>query len=68
MLVNRIMNCKQVAEMLDVSLPTLRKAVREQGLPCVKIGSNIRFRLEAVEAWMRQQEESNDVSARANND
>jgi hypothetical protein len=30
--------------------------VRERGVPCVRIGRYVRFRLPAIEAWERDQE------------
>jgi excisionase family DNA binding protein len=44
-----------VAELLRVSAPTVRKAVREQGLPALKLGERVwRFKRVDVEAWVER--------------
>jgi excisionase family DNA binding protein len=43
----------EVSELLRVSPPTVRKAVREQGLPALKLGARVwRFARADVMAWI----------------
>lgn len=45
-----------VAKLLRVSPPTVRKAVREQGLPALQLGARVwRFKREDVETWIERQ-------------
>lgn len=49
-----VLTLEEVAALLRVSLPTVRKVVREQGLPAMKLGAQWRFRREDVDAFMKQ--------------
>lgn len=49
-----ILTLEQVAELLQVSHPTVRRAVREQGLPCTLVGKQYRFRRADVDRWMER--------------
>src|SRR5438128_101843 len=43
---------KHVEQFLDVSANTVDRLIREEGLPCIRLGPGaIRFDLEAVRAW-----------------
>lgn len=45
-----------VARLLRVSRPTVAKAVREQGLPAIRVSSRVlRFARVDVERWIREQ-------------
>jgi excisionase family DNA binding protein len=45
-----------VAKLLRVSKPTVRKAVAEQGLPAVRLGERVyRFARVDVDAWLAEQ-------------
>ena len=45
------MTSRDVAQLLRVSVETVRRAARAGRLQCVKIGSLRRYTLEQVEAW-----------------
>jgi predicted DNA-binding transcriptional regulator AlpA len=48
-----LLNEKQVAKMLGVSLPTLRRWRHEgDGPPCLKLSSLCRYPLNQLEAWL----------------
>jgi excisionase family DNA binding protein len=53
-----VMTAKEAAAFLRVGLGTLRAWVRERGLPSAMIGSQRRFRKEALLAWLAVQESS----------
>ena len=56
---NVLMSTKEIAPYVGVSHPkTVERWVREKGLPCVKIGRNLRFRLGDVLRWLAQRKES----------
>jgi excisionase family DNA binding protein len=51
-----LLTTKEIAPLLGVSHPkTVEKWVREKGLPCVRLGRNLRFRLGDVLRWRDQQ-------------
>lgn len=47
-----------VADELDVSKRTVRRWMREKGLPYIKIGRVVRFDAEAINRWAHQQNEA----------
>lgn len=52
-----LLTSKEVAPLLGVSHhKTVETWVRKRGLPCVKLGRNLRFRRGDVLAWLAQQE------------
>jgi excisionase family DNA binding protein len=52
----QLLTSKEIAPLLGVSHPkTVEKWVREKGLPCVRLGRNLRFRLGDVLLWRDQQ-------------
>ncbi len=52
---NEFLTLDEVAEMLRVSKPTVKRAVREQGLPALKLGDRVwRFKRADVEAWVER--------------
>lgn len=54
-----LMSSKEIAPFVGVSHPkTVERWVREKGLPCVRIGRNLRFRLGDVLRWRAQRKES----------
>jgi excisionase family DNA binding protein len=54
---DELLTSKQVAPLLGVTHhKTVERWVREKGLPCVRIGRNLRFRLGDVLQWQAQQE------------
>ena len=51
----RLLTSKEIAPYLGLSHhKTVEKWVREKGLPCVRIGRNLRFRLGDVLRWRAQ--------------
>ena len=56
---NVLMSSKEIAPYVGVThSKTVERWVREKGLPCVKIGRNLRFRLGDVLRWLAQRKES----------
>ncbi len=52
---NEYLTLDEVAEMLRVSKPTVKRVVREQGLPALKLGDRVwRFKRADVEAWVER--------------
>ena len=47
----------RAAEVLGVHPWTLYRWAREGRIPAIKLGRSVRFRVAALEEWMRQQEE-----------
>lgn len=45
---------KRLAESLAVSVSFVEKMMREEGLPHVKLGKAVRFRLSEVQAWLQR--------------
>lgn len=53
---NEFMTIADVAELLRVSKPTVRKAVEKQGLPALRLGARVyRFSRVDVQAWIEKQ-------------
>ena len=52
---------KQVAEMLGCSVRQIDSLRKEYGLPFVRLGVSVKFRPEAVQAWILKREQG-DVS------
>jgi excisionase family DNA binding protein len=53
---NDFLTIEEVAKLLRVSKPTVRRAVAEQGLPALKLGDRVwRFSRADVEAWVEKQ-------------
>ena len=46
-----VMTKQEVAEYLKISIGTLNHKIKEGKIPHFKIGSQVRFNKEAVEAW-----------------
>ena len=56
---NVLMSTKEIAPYLGVTHPkTVERWVREKGVPCVRVGRNLRFRLGDVLRWLAQRKES----------
>lgn len=54
---DELLTSKQVAPLLGVTHhKTVERWVRERGLPCVRIGRNLRFRQSDVLRWQAHQE------------
>ena len=55
----KILTAKEVAEMLQVSMPTLYKMAQEKEVPAFKVAGSWRFEKDSIEQWIRAQLESN---------
>lgn len=53
-----LLDIKELAEEMNLTVSFLTKAYREYGLPYFQLGSLIRFRISKVEAWLRAHERS----------
>lgn len=51
-----LLDASEVAAMLSVPTRWVRDASREGRIPCVKLGRYVRFRREAVLAWIEDHE------------
>lgn len=49
-----IINTKQAAELLQVSVPTLRNLIIDEGLPAFKLGDEYRLVFDQVVSWCEQ--------------
>lgn len=52
----RLLKANEVAEALQVPKPRVYELARQQLLPAVRIGRQIRFRPEAIETWLASRE------------
>jgi excisionase family DNA binding protein len=53
----KLLTSKQIADVLGVTHhKTVERWAREEGLPCVRLKRNLRFRLGDVLRWRSQQE------------
>ena len=50
-----IYNLNEMAIYLKISISELRKLVREQQIPCFRIGSRIKFNIKEVSSWIEKQ-------------
>jgi excisionase family DNA binding protein len=56
---DELLTSKQLAPILGVQHhKTVEQWTRTKGLPCVRIGRNLRFRLGDVQLWLAQRKES----------
>jgi excisionase family DNA binding protein len=49
---------KQLAQMFCMGVSTISKLMDEHGLPHVKIGRSVRFRVSDVEAWLQKRRQA----------
>jgi len=49
---NKLMDAKEVAQKLQVSIRTVYGWISEGSIPTVKIGRLVRFKIEDIEAWI----------------
>ena len=54
---DRLLNARDVAERLQVPESWVREQARRGRIPSLKLGHYTRFRLEALEQWIKDQEE-----------
>lgn len=50
-----LLTSEQVAEYLGMSVVTVRRYIKERGLPAYRVGKNYRFKQEEVAAWVHAQ-------------
>jgi excisionase family DNA binding protein len=55
---SEFLTAEEVAEYLRLPLSTVYKLVQDKKLPGFKVGKHWRFRREAFQAWIEQQERS----------
>jgi len=56
----RLLTTKEVAEWLGVTGESIRKyrQLKDNPIPFIKLGGAVRFRREAVEAWLAEREKA----------
>ncbi len=54
-----VFNVKEVAKYLSVSESTIRKLVRENGVPYYRIYSKILFNREIIDLWLKDKQNKN---------
>jgi excisionase family DNA binding protein len=54
----RLLTPEQVADLLSIRREQVIKRARAGKIPALKIGKCYRFRLEAIERWIEEQEQS----------
>ncbi len=59
----RVLIAGEVAELLQVPVPRIYELARTGRIPHIRIGRQVRFRQEAVEAWLTTLEGSSNDSA-----
>jgi excisionase family DNA binding protein len=52
---SRVMTVMELAALLKVSRASVYRAIKKGRLPAFKIGSDWRFNVEQIEAWMRRE-------------
>ena len=59
MKVDRLLNTKEIAAYLGVSLATIYR-LREKGMPVIKIANSARYDVEEVMRWVKEQDKEGD--------
>lgn len=57
---SEFLTAEEVAEYLRLPLSTVYKLVQDKKLPGFKVGKHWRFRKEAIQKWIKEQEEKNE--------
>jgi excisionase family DNA binding protein len=55
---NRLLTVRQLARRLHVHRSTIHWLLRNKELPAFRVGRGWRFKLDAIEKWMRERETS----------
>jgi excisionase family DNA binding protein len=50
----QLLNTKEAAEFLRISISTLYKWVRQGKIECIKTGGRLKFKKEVLEAWLEK--------------
>jgi len=53
---DRLLDAAEVADVLNVPTRWVREHTRSGLLPCVRLGRYVRYRREAVDSWIAEQE------------
>ena len=53
---DRLLDAAEVAGVLHVSTRWVRDATREGQLPCIRLGRQVRYRLDTIIEWVEGQE------------
>lgn len=51
---DRLLSAKETCEMLDLSLPTLRRMTKARALPFVRIGARVLFEPDSLRAFIAE--------------
>jgi excisionase family DNA binding protein len=54
---SRILTVRELAGYLHVDVSTIYRLVRKRELPAFRLGRDWRFKLEAIENWMRERQQ-----------
>ena len=49
---SEILTIEELADLLKVSTRTIRRIVKRRELPYIRIGRQLRFRRESIDAWL----------------
>lgn len=51
---DEILSAKEAARYLRIALPTFYRYIREERIPCTKIGGRWKFKRSVLEQWLEQ--------------
>lgn len=54
-----ILDIKQLSTYLQVSIPLIRKLVRQKDIPYFRVGNRLKFDLVKINLWIEEKEEKN---------
>lgn len=54
-----IINIQELSSYLKISIPEIRKLVRQKNIPYFRIGNRLKFDLENINLWIEELEEKN---------
>ena len=46
---------KEIAKIYDVNDKTIRNWIKFKKMPCIKIGNTLRFQIDKVEKWIKEE-------------
>ena len=52
---SNVMNARELADLLGLTLGTIYKKVRRGEIPVVRIGRSVRFPRDEIERWLREE-------------
>ena len=55
----KLLNYREVMDLLNVSKPTVYRLIEQKGLPVIRLGRAIRVRPSALQKWIAELEETN---------